>query len=233
VRSDSLDRLEKQLGYHFKDQKLLHQALCHRSVGSTHYERLEFLGDSILGFIIANELYQKFPDATEGQMTRLRAKLVNGSTLAKLSQQLSVGDFLRLGTGELKSGVFRRESILADAFEAIIGGIYLESGIEECRRCLINWYGKLLSQADPDEVTKDPKTLLQEHMQSLKLPLPIYKTINITGQDHDQQFEVECCCSGNDKFPDSKAKALGKSLRQAEKLAAEKILIKRNLINHI
>ena len=170
--SDQLDRLEKKLGYHFEDPNLLVQALSHRSVGNRHYERLEFLGDSILGFIIADEIYQKFPNATEGQMSRLRSTLVKGTTLAKLSQQLLVGDFLQLGAGELKSGVNRRESILADAFEAILGGIYLESGIEECRRCLIDWYGNLLSQADPNEVTKDPKTMLQLKQPKVKKFLP-------------------------------------------------------------
>ena len=227
---DSLDRLEKNLGYHFKEPDLLRQALSHRSVGNCHYERLEFLGDAILGFIIADELYSMFPAASEGQMTRLRANLVKGKTLAKLSLQLSVGDFLLLGTGELKSGVFRRESILADAFEAIIGGIYLESGIEVCRQLLVVWYGALLSQANPDDLTKDPKTLLQEHMQSLKLPLPEYRTLDVIGKDHEQQFKVQCTCAGNNDFVDCSAESIGKSLREAEKLAAEKILVKRKII---
>ncbi len=230
MASDALLRLEKKLGYQFKDPDLLRQAISHRSVGSEHYERLEFLGDSILGFIIAEELYRRFPEASEGQMTRLRSHLVKGKTLAKLSIQLSLGDFLLLGSGELKSGGFRRESILADAFEAIVAGVYLESGIDVCRKHLLVWYGTLLSEADPNEVTKDPKTLLQEQLQSLQLPLPEYKTLNVTGKDHDQQFEVQCTCEGNDKFPGSTTVAVGKNRRQAEKLAAEKALIQRQLV---
>jgi len=229
--SDALKRLEKKLGYQFKDPNLLRQALSHRSVGNDHYERLEFLGDSILGFIIADELFQRFPDASEGQMTRLRSNLVKGKTLAKLSKNLSLGDFLLLGSGELKSGGFRRESILADAFEAIVGGIYLESGIDTCRQRLLIWYGNLLIKADPDTISKDSKTLLQEQLQSLKLPLPEYITTNITGKDHEQQFEVQCTCHGNEKFPGCTTSAIGNSRRQAEKLAAEKALIIRQSIN--
>jgi ribonuclease-3 len=221
---DSLQRLEKILGYHFKNPDLLHQAVSHRSVGNIHYERLEFLGDSILGFIIADELYQRFPVASEGQMTRLRSQLVKGKTLAELAIKLSLGDFLQLGSGELKSGGFRRESILADSFEAIIGGIYLESGIETCRDRLIDWYGEYLAKADPADITKDPKTLLQEHMQSFNLPLPVYEILLITGKDHDQQFEVECVCTGNSKYRSNRTVGIGKSRRQAEQIAASKLL---------
>lgn len=223
--SESFQRLERKLGYQFKNRELLRQAISHRSAGSCHYERLEFLGDAILGFIIADELFQRFPEASEGQMTRLRSNLVKGKTLAKLAQQLSLGDFLLLGSGELKSGGFRRESILADAFEAIVGSIYLESGIDTCRERLLVWYGKLLSEADPLESTKDAKTSLQELMQSLKLPLPEYQILKITGEDHDQEFEVQCRCEGNDYSPPCSTTAIGKSRRQAEKLAAEKALI--------
>ena len=223
--SDVRQRLEKKLGYTFKDPNLLTQAISHRSAGSYHYERLEFLGDSILGFVVADELYQRFPKASEGQMTRLRSNLVKGATLAILAQKLSLGDFLILGSGELKSGGFRRKSILADSFEAILGGMYLEAGIDVCRERLISWYGTLLTEANPDEVSKDPKTLLQEQLQSLQLPLPEYQTLNVIGKDHDQQFEVECQCIGNDKFTDFNTVAIGKSRRQAEKLAADKALI--------
>ena len=223
--SDVLQRLEKKLGYTFKDPNLLTQAISHRSGGRCHYERLEFLGDSILGFIVADELYQRFPQASEGQMTRLRSNLVKGATLAILAQKLSLGDFLILGSGELKSGGFRRASILADSFEAILGGMYLESGIDICRERLVSWYGELLTEADPNEVSKDPKTLLQEQLQALKLPLPNYQTLNVIGKDHDQQFEVECECIGNDIFADFKTIAIAKSRRQAEKLAADKALI--------
>lgn len=223
--SDSLKALEKNLGYHFKDSNLLRQALSHRSVGSGHYERLEFLGDAILGFIIASELYRRFPDASEGKMTRLRSNLVKGKTLALLSKQLSLGDFLLLGSGELKSGGFRRESILADSFEAIIGAVYLESGVDVCRERLVAWYGKLLSEANPDDAKKDPKTLLQEYMQSLKLPLPNYETLRVLGKDHQLRFEVQCRCLDNEQSIDYSAIAIGDSRRQAEQIAAEKILL--------
>jgi len=233
VETHLIRKLEKNLDYHFKNPDLLVQAISHRSSGNNHYERLEFLGDSILGFVIAAELYQKFPKATEGQMTRLRSSLVKGKTLAILSRKLSIGDFLLLGSGELKSGGYRRDSILADAFEAIVGGIYLDAGIEACRNCLMRWYEELLSAADPDEMTKDPKTLLQEHMQSLKLDLPEYKTVAITGEDHKQQFEVMCKCEGNNNHPACSATATGTSRRQAEKLAAKIVLEKMQLIDEI
>ncbi len=219
-----INKLETILDYHFNDPDLLLQALSHRSSGNKHYERLEFLGDSILGFVIAEELYQKFPKATEGQMTRLRSNLVKGKTLAELSRKLSLGDFLLLGSGELKSGGFRRDSILADVFEAIVGSIYLDAGIEECRGRLMIWYEDLLTKADPEKMTKDPKTILQEHMQSLKLDLPVYQTVAITGKDHDLRFEVVCKYKGNTQYPDCKSTAVGKSRRQAEKLAAKKVL---------
>jgi len=222
--SNTLHRLEKILGYQYNDLSLLRQAVSHRSFGANHYERLEFLGDSILGFIIADELYQRFPEASEGQMTRLRSNLVKGKTLAKLSLKLTLGDFLLLGSGELKSGGFRRESILADSFEAIVGSIYLESGIEVCRERLICWYGELLTKADPTEITKDPKTLLQEQMQSFKLPLPEYITLRVIGKDHEQKFEVQCTCNGNDKLKGCSTIATASSRRQAESLAAEKAL---------
>ncbi|PCJ49534.1 MAG: ribonuclease III [Gammaproteobacteria bacterium] len=222
--SDNLPRLEKILGYTFKDPNLLRQAISHRSYCANHNERLEFLGDAILGFIIADELYQRFPHASEGQMTRLRSNLVKGKTLAKLALKLSLGDYLLLGAGELKSGGFRRESILADAFEAIVAGIYLEVGIEACRDRLMCWYETLLNEADPTQITKDPKTRLQEQMQSLKLPLPHYETLDIRGKDHEQQFEVQCTCLGNDKIQGCSTTAIASSRRQAESLAAEKAL---------
>lgn len=222
--SNTLGRLENKLGYHFKDPDLLRQALSHRSVGSSHYERLEFLGDSILGFIIADELFHRFPKASEGQMTRLRANLVRGKTLAQLSQQLSLGDYLLLGSGELKSGGFRRESILADALEAILGGIYLESGIDVCRERLLCWYGELLSEANPEHITKDAKTRLQEKMQAEKLPLPEYRTLRVMGKDHEQQFEIQCICVDHQATITCETTAIASSRRKAEKLAAEKAL---------
>jgi len=230
VETHLINTIEKKLGYHFNNRDLLQQALSHRSSGNNHYERLEFLGDSILGFIIAEELFRKFPNATEGQMTRLRSNLVKGKTLAELSRKLSLGDYILLGSGELKSGGYRRDSILADAFEAIVGAIYLDAGIDNCRERLMHWYDELLSAANPDVMTKDPKTLLQEHMQALKLDLPEYQTVAVTGDDHNQQFEVKCKCAGNNQFPPCNSTATGKSRRQAETLAARNVLEKLQLI---
>ncbi len=224
MESDTLSRLEKQLGYQFKSTELLRQALSHRSVDHAHNERLEFLGDSILGFIIADEIYQRFPDASEGEMTYLRSNLVKGKTLAVLAQKLSLGEFLILGSAEMKTGVQRRESVLADAFEAILGGIYIESGIGTCRERLIDWYGELLSKADPKAMTKDAKTLLQEKMQSLKLPLPLYTTLKVLGKEHQRTFEVQCQCLGNNYSAACTEVAIASSRRQAEKDAAEKVL---------
>jgi len=231
VEQHLINLLEKKLGYHFKNPDLLIQAISHRSSGNNHYERLEFLGDSILGFVIADELFKKFPKASEGQMTRLRSNLVKGKTLAELARELTIGDFLQLGSGELKSGGFRRDSILADAFEAIVCGIYLDGGLTVCRERLHVWYADLLSKANPEHVTKDPKTLLQEHMQSLNLQLPVYETIAVTGEDHNQQFEVKCSCEGIEGNPDSSSStAIGKSRRQAEKTAAMIVLQKLGLV---
>jgi len=232
VEKNLINHLEKKLGYQFSNPDLLVQAISHRSSGNNHYERLEFLGDSILGFVIAEELYNRFPKASEGQMTRLRSNLVKGKTLAGLARILTIGDFLQLGTGELKSGGFRRDSILADAFEAIVCGIYLDGGMDICRERLLTWYSDLLSEANPEHMTKDPKTLLQEHMQSFNLHLPVYETIAVTGVDHDQQFEVKCSCEGNESNPGTSSTAIGKSRRQAEKSAAKKVLLTLGIMNN-
>ncbi len=162
----SLDRLERRLGYTFQDPDLMLLALTHRSFAGRNNERLEFLGDAILNFIIGEALYDHFPQAREGQLSRLRAKLVKGETLALLARSFELGDYLRLGSGELKSGGFRRESILADAMEALIGGIYLDAGMDAAKDRVMAWLGPQLRELTPVDTNKDPKTRLQEFLQA-------------------------------------------------------------------
>ena len=180
------------LNHQFKDIKLLRAAITHRSSGHVNNERLEFLGDSILNFVVAAELYQRFQKAKEGDLTRLRAMMVREETVAQIARQLKIGGFLSLGTGELKSGGFQRDSILADALEAIIGAIYLDSGIESCKDRLLEWYGERLSQLVITASQKDAKTRLQEYLQARHLPLPDYKIIEIAGDAHKPVFQVQC-----------------------------------------
>ena len=187
------DRLQTRLGYRFKDLGLLQQALTHRSHSTPHNERLEFLGDSILNFIIAAELYRRFTRLREGELSRLRASLVREQRLHDIAVRIELGDYLRLGEGELKSGGFRRPSILADSLEAVIGAVYLDGGFEAAQNVVMTLYQPLLDTLDPAVTAdKDPKTLLQEWLQSRKHPLPQYNVIATHGAAHDQRFEVEC-----------------------------------------
>ncbi len=213
-------RLLKNLGYSFKDPRLLKCALTHRSAGSRNNERLEFLGDAILGYAIAAELYNRFPKASEGILSRLRSSLVKGETLAELARGLQLGDHLLLGSGELKSGGFRRDSILAGALESVMGAIYLDGGYEACCRWIIKLYENRLDSISPDVNLKDPKTRLQEYLQSKKMGLPQYTIVSIDGQAHDHLFHVEC--SVNEL--DLNVKGSGFSRRKAEQNAAQKIL---------
>ncbi len=194
-----IDKLERKLGYQFKDAGLINLALTHRSANSKHNERLEFLGDSILSFVIADDLYHRFPKVNEGDMSRMRATLVRGHTLAELGREFDLGDYLKLGPGELKSGGFRRDSILADAVEAIIGAIYLDSDIEKVRSIVLSWYNSRLEAIKPGVSQKDPKTRLQEFLQGRRKPLPVYTVTNIKGEAHNQEFTVECEVAGVDK----------------------------------
>ena len=217
----SLNDLQRTIDYSFKDVSLLENALTHRSKGSRNNERLEFLGDALLGFVVAEVLYSKFYRASEVQLSRFRAALVKKETLAALARDVSLGDFLLLGSGELKSGGFRRDSILADAMEAVIGAIYLDGGIENARslikRCLKGRFDSLsLKGAD----TKDPKTCLQEYLQGRHLALPEYKVVATFGDEHNQSFEVSCIVSGLDE----PVKGSGTSRRRAEQAAAQKAL---------
>ncbi len=215
-------KLCEQLGYAFQQSELLDRALSHRSVGSNNNERLEFLGDSILSYVISVELFQRFPEVDEGGLSRLRASLVKGDTLAELARQLSLGDYLRLGPGELKSGGFRRSSILADAFEALLGAIYLDSDIATVKGVILQQFEERLDAVNPATALKDPKTRLQEYLQSRQLPLPDYEVTQITGKAHAQTFTVSCRIDDLDKA----VVAEGSSRRKAEQQAAKLILDK-------
>ncbi|NCP65994.1 MAG: ribonuclease III [Paraglaciecola sp.] len=215
--------LYKKLGYQFAEPANLTLALTHRSANKNHNERLEFLGDAILGMIIAKALFQRFPAQPEGKLTRMRASLVKGVTLAAMAKEFALGDLLQLGPGELKSGGFRRESILADAFEAIIGAIYLEAGFEQCERIVLYWFAERITELDPLAVIKDDKTRLQEYLQAKKLPLPQYDVVDITGQSHDQMFFVACQVSGLEQSTVGKGNSRRKAEQKAARLAYEKL----------
>lgn len=215
-------RLMLRLGYQFQQQELLKQALTHRSVSQRYnYERLEFLGDSLLGMIIANHLYGKFPNEKEGYLTRMRATLVRQETLAKIAKDLQLGKSLILSVGELKSGGHHRESILADVVEAIIGAIYLDSNqFEVLEAVVLKWYQPYSSSIEPSEQLKDPKSRLQEYLQAKKLPLPIYEVMHIEGDAPNQHFTIQCVVQGLDDVIQGE----GASRRYAEQAAAAKIL---------
>lgn len=186
------ETLQRALGYEFAHPELLQQAVTHRSYGSPHNERLEFLGDSLLNCVIAAQLFESFPHLREGELSRLRSGLVRQETLFEVAQSLQLGDFLRMGEGELKSGGFRRPSILADALEAIFGAIYLDQGFAAVTRVITGLYRPLLERVDPSEAGKDPKTALQEFLQARRMPLPRYVLCATRGEAHAQEFDVEC-----------------------------------------
>ena len=216
----ALDKLQKHLNYQFSDQELVRRALTHRSADKVNNERLEFLGDSLLGFIVAEILFEIYPDAREGELSRMRAGLVNKESLAELARELELGDCLRLGLGELNTGGKYRESILADTVEAIIAAIYLDGGIEACRQFVRRWSEARLSSQFPAAQQKDNKTRLQELMQSQGLPLPQYQVVKISGEAHQQLFQVSCQV---EPLVDSQL-GNGRSKRFAEQEAAQKVL---------
>ena len=217
---NKVQRLNKRLGYDFKVPAFLKQALTHCSVGNVNNERLEFLGDSILSFVIANALFEKFPDYSEGQLSRLRAFLVKGEMLAKIAVELELGDYLYLGQGELKSGGFRRASILADALEAILAAVFLDGGFHACQQVILNLYETRLDNHELHDNLKDAKTQLQEYLQSQKYPLPVYTLTKIDGEEHDQIFHV-CCEVTGLKIS---THGHGESRRKAEQDAAKQLL---------
>ena len=215
-----MDKLQKNISYQFNNVELLKQALTHRSVSKKNNERLEFLGDSILGCIISRELYQRFPLIDEGQLSRRRSHLVRGQTLAKLAKTINLSETLVLGQGELKSGGFRRESIQADAFEAILGAIFLDSDYLTVSGVVLKLYEDLLNDASPEDSLKDFKTQLQELLQKKGYSLPQYKLIKTKGQDHDAIFYVRCIVSEYDLEVEREAK----SIKRAEQACAEFLL---------
>ena len=192
---DKLAALMRKLNYQFIDQGLLRLALTHRSRGSKNYERLEFLGDSILGFVVADWLYGEFPDLAEGKLSRMRSSLVRKETLAMVARELQIGDYLILGEGELKSGGFNRDSILSDTVESLIGAIYLDSDFAHAGTFIFDKFANHLSSISAGSNFKDAKSQLQEAMQKSAMPLPIYTVVETTGEQHQQQFTVECSLS--------------------------------------
>ena len=219
--SDAIvDWVQAAFGYTFVQPALCHAALTHRSAGADHNERLEFLGDSILNCGVARLLFDAHPDADEGVLSRLRATLVSGDTLAQIASQLGLGEHLRLGPGELKSGGFRRASILADTLEAILGAMFLDSGYDSTAAVVKRLMAERLSALPTAELLKDPKTRLQEALQGRGLALPVYTLTAVTGDPHAQSFTVTC------EVPTFELAAVGEggSRRRAEQLAAAKLL---------
>ncbi len=215
-----LDTLQAALDYHYQDQHLLEQALTHRSHGMPHNERLEFLGDSVLNFVVSTLLFTEHAEMDEGDLSRVRANLVKQAALADIAQKLSLSTYLRLGEGELKSGGFRRPSILADALEAIFGALYLDGGYPQVSRVIERLYRPILSQIDVRTFGKDPKTLLQEIMQGRGLGLPRYEVVSTHGAAHDQTFDVLCEAAQLD----IRIQASGSSRRAAEQAAARQVI---------
>lgn len=213
----SLNKLQQLIGYHFSDISLLSRALTHRSAHKSHNERLEYLGDSILSFVIAEALFNLFPNVDEGDLSQMRSTLVCGEMLAVIGQEFGIGECLILGQGELKSGGHRRESIISDAVEAIIGATYLDSNIEVTKQLILNWYQDRLKNIQPGVKQKDPKTRLQEYLQGIHQARPIYLIIEVIGNDHEQEFVIQC------KLDNDNNRYLGRgvSRRKAEQAAAQ------------
>jgi ribonuclease-3 len=211
------DRLQRRIAYTFRNPALLEQALTHRSFGQPNNERLEFLGDSILNCVIAIALFERFGDLTEGEMSRLRASLVRQEGLHRVALGLDLGDQLKLGEGELKSGGFRRPSILADALEAVFAAVFLDAGFDAAKAVIDHLYAEMIEEIDPHVALKDPKTALQEFLQARKLPLPNYLTVKVHGEAHAQEFEVSCVVESFNL----RTLGRGPSRRAAEQQSAE------------
>lgn len=214
-----LDDLQKRLGYFFKNKNLLIRALTHRSSMELNNERLEFLGDAILGYIITEELFHRHPEAREGILSRMRSSLVRGEYLVALAKQLDLGQYLQLGVGEIRQGGCNRASILADALEAVIGAIYLDGGIELCREVILQLYGSDIDTLSQATSKKDPKSVLQEWLQAHRLPLPHYE-LTVEGRAHEQLFYIVCYVKG---LP-YRAKGVSTNRRKAEQIAAAAFL---------
>lgn len=208
------------IDYRFDDARVLRAALTHRSVGAANYERLEFLGDSVLNLVVAARLYELCPEASEGDLSRMRARLVRGATLSEVAASLGLGQQLSLGEGELKSGGFRRASILADAFEALLGAIFIDGGYAACRDVVLRLFDPLIAGLPAAEDLKDPKTRLQEWLQARGRPLPEYALLSEEGADHAKRFHVACRLTD----ADTTVTADGSSRRKAEQKAAGLLL---------
>ncbi len=222
-----LKKLESRVAYTFNNAALLDQSVTHRSFGDRNNERLEFLGDSILNYVIASALFSQFPDAKEGDLSRLRAKLVKQQTLAEIARELELGGFLTMGSGELKSGGFDRDSILSDAVEAIIGAVFLDGGISEATDCILALYRERLAALTSANIEKDAKSRLQEYLQGIGQPVPEYILVGTTGKSPNQSFKMECrslSFSGT-------ISATGTSRRRAEQKAAKLALKHLEVIN--
>jgi len=220
AQSKAIDVLLKKLEYSFNDISLLNEALTHRSYASKNNERLEFLGDGILNFVIADELFKLYPDVQEGDLSRLRANLVNKESLAVIANKLDLGEVIKLGSGELKSGGFRRPSILADAVESILGSVYCDAGFAAARDLIVRLYAVRLASPTDLQGLKDPKTRLQELLQSRRFALPDYQVVNISGHAHAQIFHVKCSI----KQMSIEVNGEGKSRRKGEQIAADKAI---------
>jgi ribonuclease-3 len=216
----SMRRLQDRLGYRFADPDLLRQALTHRSAAPLHNERLEFLGDALLGFEVARSLYHRHPNADEGQLSRMRAQLVKRETLAVLGHDLQLGEHMILGSGELRSGGQSRDSTLADAVEAVIAAVFLDGGHAEAADFVHRLLGSRIQATDPDRQKKDPKTRLQEYLQAHRHAVPEYEIVTVTGEAHDQTFKVACVIEDLGL----RSEGLGSSRRKAEQQAAKRIL---------
>ncbi len=213
-------RLAHALGHSFQRQDLLEQGLTHRSAGPVNNERLEFLGDALIGFIIAEALWERFPEANEGTLSRMRASLVKRESLAALARGLRLGDYLRLGGGELRTGGHARDSILADALEAVLGAVYRDAGFGTARAVVMDLFADRLDETSATRSGKDPKTRLQEWLQSRRRPLPDYLVLSIGGDQHDQIFHVACVLAD----ADVRTQGEGSSRRRAEQAAAQAML---------
>jgi ribonuclease-3 len=215
------EQLSRSLGYVFRSAALLEQALTHRSAAPVHNERFEFLGDALVNLIVAQALFERWPRADEGALTRARAELVRESSLAAIAREMDLGSHLILGPGEMKSGGHRRDSILADAVEAVIAAFYLDAGFDACRRAVLPWFEPLLAALPPlHQVGKDPKNRLQEWLQARQRPVPGYALIEESGDDHAKSFHVACTLAD----PPLQGEGSGGSRRGAEQVAAEAVL---------
>ncbi len=212
--------LRERLAYSPREPGLFTVALTHRSASSDNYERLEFLGDAIINLLMSERLYAEYPAAAEGDLSRLRARMVSEEPLAAVAGSLGLGDALRLGSGELKTGGFRRQSILADAFEALVGALYLDGGLDEVRRIVLPLFAARLRELPHPDELKDAKTRLQEHLQGRGLPLPRYRLESVEGEPHEQVFHVLC----EAPQPGAASQGSGSSRRRAEQQAAERLL---------